>query len=702
MDYKLELPKLREELQLHGGKRDRDGSPTWIVYDPPANRFYHIGWLEFEILSRWHLGDPDEIIAAVIRETSLRPSMDDLQHVLIFLRNNQLIKDSSPQGTALFQSWSKSQQVSMTTWLIHNYLFFRIPILHPDAFLSKLYTWGKRYVNRSLFWILVALGLTGFYLVIRQWDLFTKTFVNTLTPSGFLGYGVMLIFAKAAHELGHACVAKHYGIRVPRMGVAFLVMFPVLYTDTAESWFLTNHRQRLFISMAGILAETGIAIVALFLWGITSPGVVRDLFYFLSVVSLFRTLLVNSSPFLRFDGYYILSDLLDLPNLQPRAFALARHDLRKKVLGLDTPAPESFSKHLTMFLIVYSWATWIYRLVVFTGIALAVYHYFFKVLGIIAFGIEITFFVSMPIIRELKVWIEAYPMISFNRKRVLGLLITILIVLCLAPIRSTVMAPAFMGAYEKWQIYSPYSAKVVKATADGTKVRKGDVLFILDAHEQRHQASIAEQQAGELRDRVRRLSASSDIGRERSASWLSEAHVREQESVSQKHELKRLVMRAETDGVLLDVDEGVKAGVHVTSRDLLGLLVGPSKSVVDAFVSEHDLKRIHLGSPCVFWPSLQYAGRQAGRIISIGRNRLTTLPLQALADKAGGEIATVNSSQNQLVPVDALYRVRIELTGNVPIESLQMGRVVIRGDRESLVGRFLSYATSVIIRESGF
>lgn len=697
----MQLPLLREELQLQDGARDRDGSPTWVIYDPPSNRFFQIGWLEFEFLSNWHLGDSDALLNSIQSESTLNPSHDDLQRFLVFLQQNFLIRDTSPQGTSYLRTRAQHQKKTISSWLMHNYLFFRVPLLQPDAFLAKLYKIMRTYIPQNSYWGILIAGFVGLYLMMRQWDLFRETFVNTLTPAGLLGYIIMLMLAKSIHELGHALVAKHYGLRVPRMGVAFLVMFPVLYTDTGETWFLSDHKKRLLISASGILAESALALIALFLWGISAPGTLRDLFYFLAVVSLVRTLLINSSPFLRFDGYYILSDILDLPNMQQRAFALAQNQMRRVLLGINMPDQESFSKRMRTFLILYSWATWIYRLIVFTGIALAVYHYFFKALGVVAFIIEIYYFILMPVFREIKIWIEASGMISPQRKKLFFIVGSFVLLVFLAPLQATISAPAYIGAYERWHIFSPYSAKIIKSTPNGTQVKKGDILFVLDAHEQRHQASIAALQASELRERTRRLSVASDYGKERASNWLAEAREKEQVSLSQQSELKRLVMRAESDGVLLDVDEGIKAGVYVTPRDILGLLVNPHKSIIDAFVTEHDLKRIKVGSACTFRSSTQSATQYRGKVISIGRNRLSSLPNHFLADKSGGDIATVNSQDQHLVPSLSMYRVRIEPVEAVSLSKIYVGNVSIAGKRESIAGRFLNQALSVVVRESG-
>ena len=185
-----------------------------------------------------------------------------------------------------------------------------------------------------------------------------------------------MIAVKIAHELGHAIVAKHYGLRVSSMGVALLVLFPVLYTDNTDAWRLTDQRKKLQIVLAGLMVEFHIALLALFSWTVVEDGPLRSAAFFLATSSLVGSLLVNLSPFMRFDGYYALADF-GMQNLQPRAFELARWQVRQWLFGLpENPPAFSATKHY--FLVFYSFATWIYRFFLFLGIALLVYFFAFK------------------------------------------------------------------------------------------------------------------------------------------------------------------------------------------------------------------------------------------------------------------------------------------------------------------------------------
>src|SRR5690606_8963405 len=324
---------------------------------------------EFEVLSRWSLGDPERIVAAITGNTPLRIDASDVAHTVEFLRRQQLLRVDDPGGVALLEAVARQANPARWKWLLHNYLFVRIPLVRPQRFLGWLAPRvGFLYTRGCRLAVLLA-TLLGLLLAARQWDVFIHTFGDMMSPAGIAGFGVALLVAKSLHELGHAVTATRLGVRVAHMGVAFLVLWPMLYTDTGESWKLADRRDRFRIAAAGMAVEFALAGLATLAWGLVDDGALRSALFFLATTSWVLTLAINASPFMRFDGYFLLSDALDLPNLHARSFALARAVLRRRILGLQEPDPEAFEPGLRRFLIGFAFTTWIYRLVVFIGIA---------------------------------------------------------------------------------------------------------------------------------------------------------------------------------------------------------------------------------------------------------------------------------------------------------------------------------------------
>ncbi|WP_374642202.1 HlyD family efflux transporter periplasmic adaptor subunit [Hydrogenophaga sp.] len=701
------LPALRDELQLFEAARNHDGTPAWIIQDPVNNRFFRIGWLEFEMLVHWSGNDVATLIRAINESTPLNVTPADVRQMLSFLSDNQLLRLDRPADVANAAQQKARQRRSPVEWLVHNYLFFRVPLVRPQAALARLKPWLER-VNVA--WVALVVGLltlAGLYLVSRQWDQFTHTLIDHFTWTGLLGYGVALLLAKTVHEMGHALVATRYGVRVAHMGVAFLVMFPMLYTDTGESWRLPSSRQRLAIASAGIGIELALAGICTLLWSLTPDGALRNGLFFLATTSWVMTLAINASPFMRFDGYFILSDLLDMPNLHQRSGALARVWLRRVLLGWNDPWPEHQAPGRRRALIAFALITWVYRLVVFLGIALMVYLFFFKVLGIVLMLLEIHWFIARPVMQELKQWRDRRGEIAPRRRWWLAGLVAGGLILLLVPIQSRVEAYGVLRAAGQHTLHAPFGARITQMPTRRT-FQAGDVVFVLDS-----------EALGIAQDRSRQLAQAREAqlqgliglpdGEQQRQSIESQKAVHEAEAQLNRDERSRLVLRAPLEGTLVDVDPQLAEGVWVGPRQSLGMLVAPGRWVVDALVPEADLERVAPGQTVRLRTLSRSTQWFDGRVAAVDVARTTVLPDAMLEARFGGPLATVPGprlpGQTQLsdhVARDALFRVRIEVDG-VPAELMTSTvRVQIDGASHSLLTRIGRSVAAVLIRESGF
>lgn len=450
-DLLKNLPPLREDISLYPGPHD--GQPSWILYDPALHRYLRIGWLEFEFLARWHLKDTEKILQSIHRDTTLRPRMEDLQSFLVFAENGDLLHPLGQKAIEGFKKRNKKQ--GNISWLLHHYLFLRIRLCNPDRFLTNIYPLFAPLFSRGFLIAIGALAGLGLMLIGRQWEAYTHSLVHLFTLEGACLIGIALSCSKIIHELGHGLCAKHHGCRVPSAGVALLVLWPVLWTDTTDGWRLTKRRQRLLIDSCGMIAEITLAIFASIAWVILPNGPLRSAMFILSSSTWILTMFVNCSPFMRFDGYYILSDLLDFPNLQERGFALTRWWIREILFKPNKPPPERFSRKLHVTLLVYSICTWIYRFFLFMGIALLVYHIAFKTLGLFLMAVEIWYFIAHPILRELMEWIKTMKTNRFNLNTGITFgIFALLLCAFLVPWQHHVHAPALLRTAQQAILYT--------------------------------------------------------------------------------------------------------------------------------------------------------------------------------------------------------------------------------------------------------
>jgi putative peptide zinc metalloprotease protein len=476
------LPPLREEVSIFSGPSTHAGAPTWTLRDPTRNRFYRLGWEEFEILSRWDSGDVDTLIHRVNAETTLTIEPQDAEDLIQFLLAYDLFSLSGSQATSRLVEKAERQRETWAQWLLHNYLFTRIPLIRPDRFLTSAYPYIRFLYSRTVAIAILIIGVTGIYLIARQWDVFLNTFVDLFSVQGAVWFGATLVCLKVVHELGHAFTAKRYGCRIPQIGVALLVMVPMLYSDVNDAWKLTSRSQRLAIGLAGVTAELCCAAIAACAWGFLPIGPARSVAFLVATSTWVTTLLINLSPFMRYDGYFVLSDWLETPNLHTRSFALARWFMRESLLGLGDSPPEYQPAARRRFMIAFAYLTWIYRFSLFIGIALIVYHFAVKIVGIAMLVTELGFFIVRPIFNEAWVWWKRRMDLRWNRRTVLSLVaVASVLALLFVPWKSGIEAPAVLKSKQHIDVFLPeFGARIRRVdVAEGAPVEKGAPLLQL-------------------------------------------------------------------------------------------------------------------------------------------------------------------------------------------------------------------------------
>jgi putative peptide zinc metalloprotease protein len=703
------LLPLREEIAIFPGPAALDGSPSWTLHDPSSNRFYRLGWREFELLSRWDSGSVAALTTRVEAETTLQVEQEDVDDLVRFLFSFDLLRATSAEATANMVKKADRQRGSWAKWLLHNYLFIRIPVLRPDRFLNLTYPYLSWVFSPLVAALVVAIGLIGLVRVARQWDVFLGTFVDMFSVQGAVSFGITLGCLKGLHELGHAYTAKRFGCRVPTMGVALLVMVPVLYTDVNDAWKLSSRRQRLAIGLAGVTTELACAAFATFAWGSLQNGPARSVAFLVATSTWLTTVLINASPFMRYDGYYVLSDWLEVPNLHTRAFALAQWSLRETLLGLGDPVPEDMPPHRRRLLVAFAFLTWVYRFSLFLGIAAIVYHFAVKILGIGMMAVEVGYFVIMPVVREALTWWRRRADIHLKvRTALTAAVAAAILMLVLVPWRSAVEAPALLKSPRHIDIFAPeFGARLVGISVhDGDRVAKGAPLLQLASPDldyrlgrARTEIEISEWQLGARGANPELLARSQVTEREYEAARAEYRALQDQKS--------RLDMTSPIAGQVVDVAEALDSGSWLAAKSRLMSVIDPASMTVEAYVDEADLDRITVGDAASFVAEADTRIEFPLRLTEIARASTTVLSDPSLASTMGGPIAVrsqkQNEKQNELVPDRTLYRVRLALAEGhaAPVTRILRGQVILRGEAISLARRLWRLALAVVIRESG-
>ncbi|XYQ55750.1 HlyD family efflux transporter periplasmic adaptor subunit [Pectobacterium carotovorum] len=699
------LSPLRDELILHAGPANRDGSPSWTLEDPLRGLYFRIGWAEMAMLSRWSMGNAAQIVAEVNQTSALILDDSDVQYFNRFLQANSLTRVSGDEAMAQFSRQVEQSRVSIWRKLLRNYLFFRIPLWHPDRFLGATLPWIEPFFSRTFLKLTLLVAVLGLFLAGRQWETFKHTFLHFFTLEGAALAGLTLCFTKILHEFGHAYTCKRFGARVATMGVAFLVMMPVLYTDTSGSWKLTRRRQRMAIGAAGMMTELVLAAWATLAWSFLPDGMLRSAAFMLATTTWIMTLAINLSPLMRFDGYFLLSDGLQMPNLQNRGFAIGRWQMREWLFGLGDAPPEHFPRWLQRTLVGYAFAVWIYRFFLFTGIAILVYHMTFKLLGMLLFAIEIGYFVVMPVVNEVREWSKRRKDYRMNRNMTTTLTVSaVVLLLLMIPWQRGVYAPALLRAEQQSSLYMPVPAMIQRIDVQvGQPVHAGQTLVTLSSDVLAHERQQLERQIATL-------------------NWQSTFQVFNKEAagdhqrVKQEHEAalqklqvlqrqsEQLTVRAPIDGVVADMATPLETGEWLGQGEWLAVVTKPTGGLVEAFVSEKDWQRLRTGAKGTFY--LQDVSRSSLPLTVVEIASTATRDLNAapeLASIYGGDIATLSDAQRKLHPEQAVYRVLLSLPDDYRAQpQVLRGTVVMDGEAQSLLIRGWKVVSAVLIRELSF
>ncbi|WP_166930805.1 HlyD family efflux transporter periplasmic adaptor subunit [Asaia sp. As-1742] len=596
-------PQLRDDLQLLPGQPE-NGHPTWRLYDPAAHRYIKLPWYDVEALNQWHLGDAGKIAAALRVETTINANPADIEQLRDFLVGAKLTLPNTPDKTKQFVGILARRRSNPVKWLIHHYLFVSLTLCNPDGVLGR---WERRfrYITGRRLWLLIAaLGISALCAISQQWDIFVHDIGDLWSWRGFALVGSAYFASKIIHEIGHGLAAKRLGCGVPSMGLALLVLCPVLWTNTTNAWRLTSPRARIAIDIAGMTAELLLGSVAAWFWVILPDGIAREAALALAASSWVLALTINLNPLMRFDGYYILSDLMGVENLQERGFSYMRWILRRIIFGavpLDTE-PGELPKRRKALVACWALGTWVYRLFLFFGIALLVYHATFKALGLLLMGIEIGVFILMPIIREARVWGRSFVHAPAQGR-------TRFIVACVAasialffPWSSHLRLPAVIEASEQTELTSREHGTIRYVVHDGASVAKGDPILVLSDATIEREVTRANAEWRYWRDTTNQLMRNVDAHKSLSDSIAHKAAAAAALQKANEHR-SSLTLRAPFSGIIRDVPESMRKGNLIARHQKIAFLIAQGQARVTAYAAQEDLDYLHVGDHARFIPS---------------------------------------------------------------------------------------------------
>lgn len=696
------LPPLRQDLAIELVPAPGGGFPAAIVTDPVRGSYFRLDWPESGILLLWNdAKTAEELCTLLAAQYGVAASPQDIAAVAEFAHETQLT-ESDPNGS--WQRYATLHAAGRHGWfktLLHGYLFFRIPLVHPERWLQALLP-RVSFVFVRTFWLGLGLAaLFGFTLATQQWTAILTAAHDALRLEGLHIYAIAILGLKAIHEMGHGLATVRCGCRVPSMGIAVMLGVPVLYTDTSDSWRLARRSQRLVIVLAGVAAEMIVATLAILVWSFLPDGSARQICFALATTSIVLSIAVNLNPFMRFDGYYALSDYLDIPNLQSRAFKLATWAMREALFGLGHRSPESLPARTQIVLITFGCLTAIYRMFLFLGIAAILLVMAGKAIGIVLALFEIGLFIVHPIAREIASWWHLRrEIIDHSRARWTGLAVAAAMAAFFVPWMSAVEAPAVLVAEREEGLYLPFAARLTDiSVTEGQIVNAGQILFRADAADLARQRATAELEHRALLFQAGRLHASSTEREERVVVESRLARAREKVTAIARQQ-DQLILRAPFAGRIVDIDPEISGGLWLDRKRQLARLVASTHARVKGFVRDIDIGRITTGAAALFIPDDPTAAHRRLVVIGIAPASDGRLGEPILADRHGGSILS-GEEHGELRTRHGWFEITFECPDQPPAQLLR-GVALVDATAASPARLAWQQIMRVLLREQGF
>lgn len=585
--------KLREGLRFI--MHENRSATTYVLRDPITSKVHELGVTQYAFVSGFDgtstLGQLTQKLANTLPHTAM--SCQQAEQTARYLLDHQLAFAIDASGSRIESTDRLTQQRSELQTQRRsenaNPLFVKVPLANPAPWLDRL--------TPTFGWILSRSGLVGIFCLmlvaaLQLWQYSSDVELSLrgfLDPASAIWLALVFIGLKIVHELGHGIACHRFGGRVSEAGVVFILFIPIPYVDVTSAWCFQSRRQRLLVSAAGMLIEMAIASVAAIAWTMSVDPVVRFHLMNIIVMGTVTTLLFNANFLMRFDGYFLLSDAIAIPNLAPTSRALVTAYAKRLLLG----TPLSLSQHernQSFTLLSYGVAAMVWRVIVCIGLALVASQLFFGFGVILAIASLLAWFgrPSWSFIQQLlSDDVSAQQNRQYLLRRTLPAAIGVLVVLCVIPWPWQASAPAIVRHRDSQVVRCRTSGFLEQINAiDGQTVLAGDVIAVFQD----------ERLVADIRMTSCRLSASNlRLRRELAAGHIASHQAEQTLCRSLETRLEELLtrqegleIRAEIAGTVVAPAFEDQIGMHCDEGVEICRIVNPNRKELLVSISQKD------------------------------------------------------------------------------------------------------------------
>jgi putative peptide zinc metalloprotease protein len=543
-----------------------------------------------------------------------------------------------------------------------NPLAVRIPLLDPDRFLTATLPAIRPLMSRIGALTFVAVVASAVVLAGLNWPQLTNNIADrVLAAESILLLLLTYPFVKAIHELGHGYVLKRLGGEVHEMGVMFLVFLPVPYVDASDTAALRQKWQRAFVGSAGILVEAFLAALALFVWLNAEEGMVRAIAFNVMLIGGVSTLLFNGNPLLKFDGYYVLSDLIEAPNLGNRSNRYLGYLIQRHLYGVEHPEPPATAPGEARWLIFYSIASFCYRIFIMTVIISVVATKFF-VIGVVLALWATVLMLGFPLGKQLR-FLFTSPVLRRNRPRALGvtagIIASVVTLVMLVPLPYSTVTEGVVWTPDESTVYAGAAGVVTELVAQpNAYVAAGEPLIRLKDDFLDARVKVLKAQVAELRLRYE----ARDTVDPAEAKMVQERLQLAEADLDLTLERQRdLLVRSETDGIFVVPRAADLPGRFVRQGEVLSFVSKREDSVVRVVVPEDQADVVRNRVRAVELKFQNHVTMTVPAVINREIPALSnTLPSLALSTLGGGDIVLDPTDTNQIRTISRLLHLELK------------------------------------------
>lgn len=633
-------PRLRTHAQIH--RHVYRGGVWYVLQDHASGRFHRftpvanvvIGLMDGErsMQQIWDL--------ACTRLGDQVPAQSELIKLLSDLHRADVLQgDTAVDFREQQERRSRNLKMKLKQY-IGNPMSLRFPLFDPDRLLQRLMPFVRPCFGwlGALAWC--ATVLAALVLAAMHWRSFSDGMLDRVfSLENLLLVWILFPLVKGLHELGHGLAVKARGGEVHEMGIMLLLLMPIPYVDASAASAFPDKRWRMLVGGAGILTEVFIAAVAMILWVNLAPGTERAIAYNLILITGVSTLVFNGNPFLRYDGYYILSDYLEIPNLGQRSNDYLGYLLNRYVFAVKGVASPVSAPGERPWFVFYGIASFLYRMFLMATIILLVAGKFFVVGTVIAAWYLFNMLVQ-PLLKKLGYLFNS-PALRRRRVRAAAIAASVVLGVLLAlfclPVAQYTRAEGVVWAPEEAQVRAGVDSFVRHVAArPGQRVAKGELLVQCEDPELVARAAVM---AAELQGLEARYDAAA-VGNQVQAAILQQqiAHAKVGLELARKR-VADIEVRSPGPGVFVMANADDMAGRHVQRGEVLGYVLGDAASTVRVVVAQADADLVRQGARSVQVRAVGDVGTVvSARVLREVPAATDQLPSMTLSFEGGGRI----------------------------------------------------------------